>query len=489
MKTQSFRFGALVLTILILEGCVLSGGKVGPDYKTPKVSLPSRWSIDLLGKAKPLSSKKTEKKIALRQLSHWWRQWGDPQLNQLIDKALANNLDLRLAQSRLRQARASRRQEIGKLFPMLSVSTEAIRNKPAKNTSALPTNTLYDAGFDASWEMDLFGGRARGIEAATADEAAQEANLNNTRVSLVAEIAQNYIDLRAAQIRAKIAQETLASQTETAQITQWRYQSGLAASREVEQARVNCEQARASRIAFEVSKTALENQLAVLLGRNPGSLHRQFIKVRPLPPLPPSIGTGIPADALLQRPDLIAAERILAAETARVGQTLAKRFPSLNLATSFGWQAYSFSALGAAVTVSRSVSGTLATTLFDGGQLRRAVEIQTAVQEQALISYQNSVLTALEEIENGLKSYAAGRDQIKARQAAVTAARNAARLTQDRYQSGLDNFLTFLAADRTRLSAEDSLAASKAALQTSLITLYKALGGGWEPRSNIRAKR
>jgi outer membrane protein TolC len=209
-------------------------------------------------------------------------------------------------------------------------------------------------------------------------------------------------------------------------------------------------------------------------------LHAQLAEQRPLPALPTFTATGIPADVLLQRPDLIAAERTLAAETARVGQKLAKRFPSLNLDASFGWQAYSFSTLGGSDTLARAVSGTLAVILFDGGQLRSAVEIQNAVQEQALISYQNSVLTALEEVENALKSYATGHERVDAWRAAVEAARNAALLSRQLYESGLADFQNVLITERTRLSAEDSLATAEASLRTSLITLYKALGGGWE---------
>ena len=186
-----------------------------------------------------------------------------------------------------------------------------------------------------------------------------------------------------------------------------------------------------------------------------------------------TLGAGIPADVLRQRPDLMAAERTLAAETARVGQKLAARYPSLSLGGSFGWQAYSFAALGGSDTLLRAVSGTLAATLFDGGKLRSAVEIQNAVQEQALISYEASVLGALEEVENGLTAYAAAR-------AAAGAARNAAALTRDLYQSGLADFQKVLETERTRLTTEDNLATAEATVLTSLIKLYKALGGGWE---------
>lgn len=455
--------------------------------------MPSRWS------AAPSRANEPPATDAGQSLTRWWRQLGDPELDKLIDAALAGSLDLRLAQARLRQARASRQQAVSGLFPSLSASAGASRRKNAAESNAQfagtafeaanggagsnaqSASTLYDAGFDASWEVDIFGGTRRGIEAATADQAASEASLNNTRVSLLAEVAQNYIEVRSYQRRAAIARANLASQSETLQITEWRYQAGLAASSDVEQARTNREQTRASIPDLDVGQAAAENRLAVLLGRNPGALHEQLAEPRALSDVPAGVATGIPADVLRQRPDLIAAERTLAAETARVGQTLAQRFPSLNLDASFGWQAYRFAALGGPDTLVRAVSGTLAATLFDGGRLRSAVEIQNTVQERALISYQSSVLTALEEVENALKSYAAGRERVAARRAAFAAARNAAQLASHRYQSGLADFQTVLDTERTRLSAEDNLATAEASLITSLITLYKALGGGWEP--------
>ena len=368
---------------------------VGPDYQSPSLSLPTQWSAPAARGALPAP-----------ELARWWRQLDDALLDRLLDEALAGSLDLKLAQSRLRQARASREQAVSGLFPSLTASAGASRNKSSSAISALPARTLYDAGFDASWEIDLFGGTRRGIEAATAELDASAASLSNVRVSLLAEVAQNYIELRAYQQRLAIARDNLTSQSETVQITEWRNQAGLAASSDVEQARTSREQTRASIPDLEIGRTAAENRLAVLLGKNPGALHVQLVEVRAFPDVPASVGAGIPAEVLRQRPDLIVAERTLAAETARLGQKQAQRFPSLNLGGSFGWQAYSFGALGGSDTLMRAISGTLAATLFDGGRLRSAVAVQSAVQEQALLAYQGSVLGALEEIENALTAYA-----------------------------------------------------------------------------------
>ncbi|MBS1159445.1 MAG: efflux system, outer rane lipoprotein, NodT [Proteobacteria bacterium] len=455
--------------LLVLNGCSLLP-MVGPDYQLPSFSLPAFWS----------TTPTTAATAPASELASWWRQLDDPLLDRLIDEALAGSVDLKLAQSRLQQARASREQAVSGLFPALTASAGASRNKSSSAISTLPTRTLYDAGFDASWEIDLFGGTWRGVEAATAELAASQASLHNVRVSLLAEVAQNYVELRAFQHRLAIARDNLASQSETVQITEWRNQAGLASSSDVEQARTSREQTRASIPDLEIGRVAAENRLAVLLGKNPGALHGELAEMKDFPPVPASVGAGIPADVLRQRPDLIVAERTLAAETARLGQKQAQRFPSLNLGGSFGWQAYSFGALGGSDTLMRAISGTLAATLFDGGRLRSAVAIQSAVQEQALLSYQSGVLGALEEVENALTAYAASRERLEARQAAAEAARNAASLARNLYQSGLTDFQKVLETERTRLSAEDSLATAQGNRLTSLITLYKALGGGWQ---------
>jgi outer membrane protein, multidrug efflux system len=468
MKLVIFRALSTLPAFLLLNACS-SLPMVGPDYRLPSFSLPALWSTPVAPAAVPASD-----------LAVWWRQLNDPLLDRLIDEALTGSVDLKLAQSRLQQARASREQAVSGLFPTLTASAGASRTKNATAISALPVRTLYDAGFDASWEIDLFGGTRRGIEAATAELAASQASLNNARVSLLAEVAQNYVELRAYQHRLAIARDNLASQSETVQITEWRNQAGLASSSDVEQARTSREQTRASIPDLEIGQAAAENRLAVLLGKNPGALHGELAEMQDFPPVPASVGAGIPADVLRQRPDLIVAERTLAAETARLGQKQAQRFPSLNLGGSFGWQAYSFGALGGSDTLMRAISGTLAATLFDGGKLRSAVNIQSAVQEQALLSYQNGVLGALEEVENALTAYAASRERLEARQAAAEAARNAASLARNLYQSGLADFQKVLETERTRLSAEDSLATAQGSRLTSLITLYKALGGGWQ---------
>ncbi len=467
-KNNLVRCRPLVLAVALLAGGCSGLPAVGPDYRQPDLQLASHWQTRAIAAVDPQKQAK--------MLAGWWQALGDPVLDGLVGEALQGSLDLQAAQARLRQARAARQQAVAGYAPSLTASAGASRSK----TLAVPaTRTLYDAGFDASWEIDLFGGTRRAVEAADADMAASQASLDNVQVSLVAEVAQNYIELRVAQQRLAIARRNLESQSATARLVAWRAEAGLASAADVEQAKTSREQTRATLPDFEISLAAAENRLTTLLGRQPGALRARLAEMQPLPEPPLELATGIPADILRQRPDLIVAERTLAAETARVGEKLAARFPSLSLGGSFGWQAYSLSALGGSGSLVRALSGTLAATLFDGGKLRSAVDLQSAKQEEALVSYQNSVLTALEEVENALTAHAQARDRVVARAAAAESAGKAARLSGQRYESGLVDFQTVLETQRTQLSTEDALATARASVLTSLVQLYKALGGGW----------
>ena len=458
------------LALFVLAFLATACASVGPDYVPPEVDAPPAWQ-------RPAG----ETGAAQREdLSRWWERLEDPVLSGLIENSLAGSLDLRGARARLRQARALRAIAGADRFPTVSASAAASRARGSEQSiGGGRTTELYSAGFDASWEPDVFGGIRRGIEAAQADLEASEASLQNTRVSLVAEVALNYVEVRAFQARLAIAQANLASQSETFQLTDWRAQAGLAGALDVEQARAQLEQTRAQIPALETSLVQAEHRLAVLLGRAPGTL-REHLAIRgPIPAPPQRVAVGIPADTLRQRPDVRAAERSLAAETARIGQAQAARYPGFALTGSIGVEALSASALGAGGAAAGSLAASVATVLFDGGRLRQQVEAQSALAEQARVSYETAILTALEEVENALVGLSNGQRRATALRTAVEAARNAALLARQRYASGLIDFLTLLDAERTLLTIEDSLAATQAESASALIQLYKALGGGW----------
>ena len=458
---------AAVLLCLTLAGCAQTP-PAGRAAAT--VAPPVAWST-----ADPAI---TSSPVA--DLAGWWRRFGDATLDQLIDDALHAAPDFRSAQARLRQARANRDLAVANLFPSLGVSVSATRSYSGTAAGGGGTaRTLYAAGFDASWEPPIFNGLRDAAAAAEADAAASAATLEATRVSLAAEVALDYVTLRTYQQRLAIARDNVASQAETLQLTEWRQQAGLATMLDVEQARASLELTRASMPGLESAAAEAEHRLAVLTGQPPGALQPLLAAVRPLPGAPDRVAVGIPADALRQRPDVYAAELALQAEIARTAEARAARYPDLSLNGSFGWQAFSAAALGGADTLVRSLAGSLAMNLFDGGRIRARIAVQDAVQEQALIAYEQSVLTALEDVENALAGYAAGRRRVDSSRRAAEAARNAAQLARTLYQAGAADFQQVLSADRTRLSAEDGLASAESDLLATVIKLYKALGGGW----------
>lgn len=460
MRLETKRLPRIFLLLIPLAGCA-----VGPDYVRRDPAAPTAWASGAAANAAAQAE----------DVSRWWQRLNDPLLTALIEEALHNSPDMRSARARLVESRARLDLADASGYPTLKASLGGSRSRSGSGT----TSDLFNAGFDASWEPGVFGGQRRAQEAAAADAGITQANLHNTQVSLSAEVALNYVQLRSYQARLEIARNNLAAQSETLQITEWRAQAGLATSLEVEQARSNLSQTQATIPALNTSLTKAENRLAILLGKFPAALHDRLSVPAALPALPDEIALGIPADTLRQRPDVQAAERKVAAETARIGQETAALYPGFALSGSLGWKAFTFGALGTADTLTRSVSASIAQTLFDGGGIRSRIKAQSAVQEQAVIAYEKSVLTALEDVENSLAAYANSRERQAALQQAAASARNAALLARQRYESGLIDFQSVLDTERTRLSSEDSLASAGMDELSALISLYKALGGGW----------
>ena len=465
----------------MLAGLGLSGcAAVGPDYVPPATGVPAGWAR-LDPAAQPVAHA-----AASGDLGQWWQSLNDPLLSELIAEALQASPDLRSAQAKLRESRARRTATAAGQYPGVTASGSASRNRSSGEAGSGATRNFFSAGFDASWELDVFGGVRRSVEAAEADLASTEASLENTRVSLAAEVALNYVGVRALQNRLGIARANLASQSETLQLTDWRAQAGLVSSQDVEQARSNREQTGAQVPTLETSLAEAEHTLDILLGRPPGTLHARLTAANGLPAVPDRIAVGIPADTLRQRPDVRAAERRLAAETARVGVAAAARYPSFNLSGSIGLDALTIGALGNSGAAASSLFAGISGPIFNAGRLRAQVEIQDAVREQVQVTYEQTVLTALQEVENALVSLARNREREQALTHAAEAARNAAQMAQQRYRSGLVDFQSVLDTERNVLSIEDSLASSRADGVLALIRLYKALGGGWSPQAATR---
>jgi NodT family efflux transporter outer membrane factor (OMF) lipoprotein len=448
---------------LLLSACAA----VGPDYRTPEIPVPAAWRGGAPADA------------AAPALGRWWQSLDDVQAVALVDAALEHSPDLLSAQANLRAARAQWRAAGADLGPTLEGATGASRSRGSRETgSSGDANTFYQAGFDARWELDLFGATRRGIEAARADLAASEYTLADAQASLVAEVLTNLTQYRATAQRLEIARRNLAAQGETLQITDWRVQAGLVGALDLEQARANQAQTEAQVPALETQLEAYANALAVLVGLPPGQLQGPLATGADLPPVPARVDTGIPADLLRRRPDLRAAERQLAAATARIGAAEAARYPSVVLTGSLGLEALSFGALGGAEALTRSLAGSIGATLFDGGRLRAQVDLQQANRDAAYEAYRQAVLVALQDVEDALVEVANGRRREGSLATAAEAARNAALLARHQYEAGIVDFRTVLDTERTRLAAEDSHASARAELVTARIRLIKAVGGG-----------
>jgi len=449
----------------------LAACAVGPDYVRPETPTGVTWHAPLEGGLSGLAPDQAA-------LAHFWTALDDPLLSQLVERALTGNYAVADAEARLRQARALRKIAIGEFFPTISASASAQRahtNSPGSGANV----DLYSAGLDASWEIDLFGRLRRNLEAANADRDAAEDDLRDVQVSLLGELALAYVDTRALQERVHIAEATLASQNETFDITNWRAQAGLTTDLDVEQARFSLALTKATIPALNTALAADMNGIAILVGEQPGALAELLEAPQRIPVTPLEVAVGVPADALAQRPDVRRAERALAAQTARIGVATANAYPSLNALGSIGLDALTPGGLFRAGAWTGSLAATATQTLFAGGQIIGAIEAQDALRDQALASYQSTVLAALGEVENALVAYAQEQNRRQALADGAAAAEQALALAQHQYGSGLIDFQVVLDSQRSLYLLQDQLAASEGQVTSDLVRLYKAIGGGW----------
>ncbi len=465
-----------LLALLVATGCSVHG-----TYRAPKPSMPTTWTASGTLREAGLSTSTTG------DLSRWWLKLGDPVLTRLIQRALRSSPDLDLARAKLQQARAKAQAAGAARYPELSASGSAGVTQSAM-TSGRTTTASLGVGLDASWEIDLFGGVRKSIEAATADAQAQHEALRGVRVSLAAEVAIDYIQIRTAQKQLAVLKRNLMSQRSTLELTRLREKAGLAHEQEVEQAAASCTQTEARIPALKATLATAEHSLELLLGARPGALHATLGAGEVnLPVVPSTLAVGIPADILRRRPDIRSAERTLAAENAREGVAVAALYPSLKLSGSIGLEALMGSP-GGGVGVTTSLLGGITAPLFQAGRLRAQVRMQAAVVRQALLTYRKTVLTALSEVENALTGIARSRQQHRLLHKALTSAKHAATLARQRFESGLIDFQPVLETERTVLTLEDSLITAQAEEMLQVIRLYKALGGGWSPPKNEQAE-
>jgi len=446
--------------------------KVGPDYVRPEVPVNKDWNTQFGGQRAP-------KEAAVKTLAVWWTTLNDPKLSELIERATAGNLDLKQAKARVREARALSGVAKSDLFPTIDMTGNASRNKSSEEVGSSATTNLYNIGLDAAWELDIFGGVHRSVEAAEANLQASQEDWRDVLVSLLAEVALNYVDVRTYQVRLTVAEDNLKSQSETYQLTQWRNEAGLSDEVAVQQARYNLENTRSQ---IPVLRTGLEvalNRIAVLLGEKPEKVHAELAQREAIPVPPPNAVVGVPADILRRRPDIRKAERDLAEQTAKVGVAISDLYPKFKLNGSIGLEAFSTGNLFSSGSRFNSFGPSISLPIFAGGAIRKNIEVQSALQEQYLIAYETTILSALEEVENALFTYKEAQQRRQTLIDATHAAQKAAELAWFRYEAGLTDFTDVLEAQRSLLSFQEQLAQSCGNITADLIRIYKALGGGW----------
>lgn len=464
-RTLPLRQAVCLAAALCLAGCAA----VGPDYAAPAPSsVPERWNGAHDQGARDAG-----------QLAGWWAQFGDAVLDGLVADALVANTDLASARGKLQEARALRDLARARLAPSVTASGNARRIDGSRETGSGASRDLFSAAFDASWEPDVFGAGRRGVEAAEADLQASAEILRDTRVTLLAEVARNYVELRAGEQRLAIAIAGLDAQSETFDLTRWRRQAGLVSELDEALALTELERTRAALPSLQTAVAEARHRLAILLGRAPGELDVRLSASTGVPVATAPVAVGIPADTLRQRPDVRAAERRLAAQTARLGEAEAARYPSFRLNGSLGLEALTLGALSSGQAGTASLLAGITAPVFDAGRIRSNIAVQDALLEQSRQGYRAAVLTALEDVENALVALANTGQRLEELARAVTSARLALDIARNRYAAGLADFQVVLDSQRTLLNLEDQLASGTGEHATARIRLYKALGGGW----------
>ena len=461
----------LLAAVLFVTGCA-----VGPDYRSPDVSMPESWS--------ELSPDKAA--IAPVSVAQWWKAFNDPSLDVLVAQAVESNHDLRLAEARVREARALHRVAAADLWPTVNTSGSYSRSRRSIGNTSIPQvapveRNLFQTGFDASWELDIFGGHRRSTEAAKADIDAAVENRRDTLITLLSEVARNYIEVRGLQRRLEIFLSSVQMQEDAVAIIQAKFKAGLTSELDAVQAEALLASTKAQIPALESVLKQTIHRIGVLLGKNPGDMTSSLLQKMPIPASATEIPVGLPSDLLRRRPDVRYAERSLAAATARIGVAKADLFPRFSLTGNFGLQSEELSVF-TKTGISRywSVGPTIRWPIFAAGRIRANIRAQGERQTQALLTYEKTVLLALEDVENAL--VACETEQVRRRNLseAVAANQRVVELATELYTKGMTGFLNVLDARRSLLQTEDELALSERAVSQNLVFLYKALGGGWE---------
>jgi multidrug efflux system outer membrane protein len=464
---------AIIRAVAAWSLVMLAGCAVGPDYTPPEPELDPVFS------GKSLVDSTTG-----QPAQDWWKVFGDPLLDELVQESLAANRNVAAAEARLKEARANRRDQQWGFWPSPKVQASATsqRQSLGGNPGNFPVERnydLYDAGFDASWEIDLFGYK-RGSQALKAARDIAIAARDDVRVSVVAEVARNYFELRGAQQRLVVAERNAANQRRALELVQARLDAGRGTALDTARAQAQIETTLSTVPPLEAVVARARHRIEVLVGKRPGQYTERLGRVAPLPALPTAIAMDEPASLLRRRPDLRVAERRLAATSALIGVATAELFPRITLNGAIGLQSLSLDDLGDSGNDYRRFGPSISWAFLDTGRVRQRIKAAGARHEEAFANYEQAVLTALEDVENALSDYARERQRQVHLAAAARASVEAADLANQRFEGGVSDFLASLDANRSAMEAEDLLAQSQTATATALVALYKALGAGGE---------
>jgi len=467
------------------------GCAVGPNYSRPDPHVPPSWS--------PTSTASKTVSTDSQAVVDWWTTFQEPMMSSLIERSMQSNLDLRAAVLRISEARAQRDVAAAAFIPSVSANASFDRQRISDTTAtgavfsnlgnvkipgapaiSVPNpSNQFQVGASASWELDLFGRVRRSVEAANADVQSSVEDQHSVLISLSADVARNYIELRGAQLRKTVTERSLSTEQELYELTRQRQAVGLTTELDVANAGAELDSTRALVPQLEREVTQDINQLSLLMGREPDALRGELEAARAVPPVPPSLPIGLPADLARRRPDIREAESKLHAATARIGVAVGDLFPRITLSAGAGMQSQSASDLFKWASRFATVGPTLEVPVFDGSRWA-TVRLQNVHAEQAALDYQRTVLSALHEVENALAAYATDKDRGVSLAAAVQQSRDALTLARARYSSGVANFIDVLDAQRSLQQNELALATNTTAVSTDLVTIYRALGGGWE---------
>ncbi|MEK6703998.1 MAG: efflux transporter outer membrane subunit [Planctomycetota bacterium] len=464
------------LALLLAPCLTLAGCTVGPDFKEPQAQTPESWAG--LGTSASSAGVTSTPVPGPADIAAWWTQFNDPVLTSLIERAAAGNLTLAQSDTIVRQARAARTVAGSGLYPSVDASVNASRSR-----SGGRTGNLFRAGFDATWELDIFGGVRRGVEAADAQIDSALFDRDAVMVTIAGEVATTYLDLRGAQRQLAITRQNLEAQQASLDLTQQRFDAGFIGALDVVNAKANLTQTSSQLPGYDAQIHASIYALSVLLGRTPGELLAELSSDAPSDAaVPPSeVPIGLPSELLLRRPDIQRAQADLRAATARIGVAIADQYPRFSLTGSLGTQGNRVASLGTLADRYWSIGPAASLPIFSGGRIEGNIEQARAAADQALLAYRASVLVALQDVETALVNFTREQQRRAALIESVEANRQAVDLSLQLYTAGRSDFLNVLSAQRQLYSTQAALTQSQTVVGTNLVALYKSLGGGWTP--------